>query len=220
MEAHQFNKALGIQQQQVVATRAEVAGMLHGRFADAVNNLSMELAEATEVQINQLMEVDGCNRTFVDWRVRRSFWAQIEKNREAGIKVIESERVYDGICSKENFYRRILGNPLKVAWLMTPPQLYQDVVDEACEFGLQRLRYEMLTLPMNKDNARTILEAIKILLDRSRGPVIQKIQTQNLNANINTNIPAPKTKEELDTELKELREKVNSAQKVIDVEAE
>lgn len=157
--------------------------------------------------------------SIIDWQLRKRLWELVTNSQLSGTEGVLTQDLFNKICSKEHFYSRVITHPHKLAWLLINPQHLQDQIDEACEYALKRLRYEILTMPINKDTARIILKATELLMNRSMGPMVQKIESKSLNANVSLN--ESKSREELEQEFTLLQERLQNFQtKVIDVQEE
>lgn len=129
--------------------------------------------------------------TDTEAQMRLAFWDEYALSQDQK-KKMNLMNVYR-ISSKMYFYDNILRNPLKTAFLLTPPQKYQYKMREMLDMAHRRMR-EVLALPLThrgQPNTRLIAEIVKIAIlleNRVMGAVSQKLQveTKSLNVNVNT----------------------------------
>ncbi len=67
---------------------------------------------------------------------------------------------------------------------MINPTVYADLIDEATYFGIQRLRNEVLKMPVTERSAPTILKTVEFLANRSLGPVVQRVEAKFAHLNL------------------------------------
>ena len=197
----------------VKASREEAIELLDGKIRQVIEAVPEEVMGMSEQELESKFK-----STLVDWNLRQQLWRKVNEYRVGGVTHMQTKDIYRGICSRENFYTWFMANPYKMAWLLIPPNSLQDMIDEACEFALKRLRNDILTLPADKDTARVIVKAAELLMNRSMGPMVHKIEAKTLNANVD--LSGPKSKEDIEAEFQELQERLLAAKKqVVDVEA-
>jgi hypothetical protein len=147
-----------------------------------------------ERSLFKLLRQEGAAPTPTDNCLRLRFWEEYERcHATAGTsKGIQDVRVYAGVCTRQFFYDRYLVNPIKVAWMLTPPTSYVTHATEALNFGLQLMR-EYLEIdarsPDGKINVKLMELQAKItaMLDqRVKGAVVQRVEQKNMNLNVQT----------------------------------
>jgi hypothetical protein len=122
--------------------------------------------------------------TPTDNQLRLSFWLEYNAVQESFLPKMVIANVLRGICSEDYFYGSYLQNPIRVAWLITPPVHYTVKMTEALEFGIERLR-EVLEYPLtdakgkvNVALARLMSTIVQQLETRVHGAVAQKLQIE------------------------------------------
>lgn len=147
--------------------------------------------------------------------LRHAFWLEYDRAIRSNNKM-NPVSIFGGIVSRATFFKEIVVNTFRLAYLCTPPTDYNTRLEELLTLGLKQYR-EILTLPnVNaKGNVDSRLVAVKqrIIEDvanRRRGQVIQRVEVQskNLNVNVEHNTKhQSKSVEELERELQELEAK-------------
>jgi len=101
----------------------------------------------------------------------------------------------------------------RVAWLLIPAKRHQDMIDEAFIFALNKVRTEILTMPVTEKSAPVIIKALEYFTNRSLGPMLQRIEQKSMNVNVDGNqvMRDAMTPEELQHRLTELKTRVISA---------
>lgn len=153
--------------------------------------------------------------------IRMKFWLEYDE-AQAEHRPMKIKNIYAGICELDVFVQKVLGNPVRVAWMLCKPPEYDAAVSEMHQYSLSRMRLilEQPVFQRGKYQAATARDHIKIfeLLElRVKGAVVQK--TMNIHANIpqKAAIPENVKKEELEKRLKEIERSIESRQgKVID----
>lgn len=170
-----------------------------------------------------------------DNRLRIQFWLEYDRSMTT-MKRMEIMNVTAGVCSNQYFRERFLHRPEKVAWLLACPVSYTRKIEEALDFGLDRLR-DMLELSVTDAQGKLNLKLMELqakivaLLDqRVKGSVVQRIEQKNMNLNVTTSDKSVaealtgSTMEKLDRKLKELeareRKALNANHGAIEVEIE
>jgi len=189
------------------------------RVKEAIEVIPQELYLLSE---NQL--IGRVKPTLKMYEIKRKFWEELLVAQERG-KRMRNWRVYDNCCSKEYFYRDIISNPAKMAWITSPLDSYEDKSKAALDMVTQRYE-DLISMDINTTKKRKVdgeweeyqevcpkkalvlLQVIKNLEDRIKGTAVQR------QININTNEPSKKTKGELDMDavnsrLIELEEQLN-----------
>ncbi len=118
-----------------------------------------------------------------DNRLRIKFWHEYERVQAQNLNEMIVTNITSGIVSREFFYSHYLHVPEKLAWLMCPPTNYIVKAEEALEFALEQMR-DILetphTLPGGKLDPKVAdmkIKIFKLLDDRVRGAVIQRVHT-------------------------------------------
>lgn len=144
--------------------------------------LEKVLALPEEIQIKTEAELEGLfNPTPTDHMLRRRYSERLNFARENGITRITASEIYTGICSKQHFYAQFISNSAKLAWMLLPVKSHQESISEAFAFALERVRKEVLTMPITEKSAPVLLKAAEWLANRHLGLGIQKIEQKTLN---------------------------------------
>lgn len=152
-----------------------------------------ELAKLDDQQKEILFGKGKRNIEFdeLDERLRISFWREYEDSMINENSVMLMARVMRGICNLSIFKKRI-DDPLRLAYILTAPNDYVTEIEELLYRGLRQMR-EIMELPLYMKNgdinsklAGVKVRAIEMLLDRARGAVAQRIESKNLNWNVET----------------------------------
>jgi len=174
----------------------------------ATSSVSEEIMTMTDIEL-----CDHFNPTTTDFMLRKRFWEMTESAHVTGENEMQPTALCKGICSTTYFYNRWLKNTYRVAWLLIPIRKHQDMIDEAFIFALNKVRNEILTMPVTEKSAPVILKALEYFTNRSLGPMLQKIEQRSMNVNVDGNqaIRDALTPEDLQNRLDELKSKMISA---------
>jgi hypothetical protein len=99
-----------------------------------------------------------------------------------------------------------------------------DVIDDAAYHGLRRAREQLLTMSLNEDTYGPFIKLLEMFVNRSMGPVVQKIERRSLNMHLSAQKPEKEAEKpgKLHEKFQELQSKLTSlpieAQKVNDPE--
>ena len=189
------------------------------KVKDAIESIPQELYSLSEETLRYKVKP-----TLKLYEVKRAFWEELLLAQERGGSM-RNWRVYDGKVSKAYFYDKILTDPLKMAWITSPLDSYEDKSKAALDMVTQRyedlINMDITTTKKRKvgdeweeysevcpKKAMVLLQVIKNLEDRIKGTAIQR------QVNVNANEPSKKTKAELNMEevnnrLKELEEQLH-----------
>lgn len=169
--------------------------------------------------------------TTLQRRLKKRFWLEYHRVIGLGAAEIAPVSVYGGLCSKQYFYKSLIEHKEVFAWFLCPLNDYDLATEEALEFGIDRVREEILTVPLYqmvealdektgqmkmvrgrflKDNAQALLTAVKFLDARVKGTPLQRIQQANLHVH-QTQTKGGITREELDKELLEIRQRLSGS---------
>jgi hypothetical protein len=160
-------------------TREYAVTLLKGGFRAAVESLPPELVRKTELEL----EADR-TPTEVDYLLRKNFWKQVDLAQKGVISDIKAVDVYAGACSDTNFEERVLKSPIRLAWILTYPSTPDDLMEAGLNIALKNM-IKFVSREPNEDTASAFMKAVEILLNRVKGPVIQKIQAQHAHLNMN-----------------------------------
>lgn len=171
--------------------------------------------------------------TELEEKLRISFWREYDHAVDSGRMMI-LERICAGVCHTRVF-TKLAQNSYRMAYICTPPEDYTTTMQELLKIGLDQLRDILLQPHIGKDglpNPRMcdvkmrIMESVTL---RVRGSVAHRIETKNLNLNvegemgsgIRNEVKQLTDPEEIDRRLKELMGETGTSQKeLIDVTPE
>jgi len=183
-----------------------------------VNLLPKKIADAMELIRPNLLSnsLAGAERSKeigeIESLLRLAFWDEYFVACDRGGKMI-MERVYSRVCSKEYFYKYVVPNQTKLAYILHPPKEYTLKMRELLEMGHERIR-EILQLPLRQGNrvdAKLISEIVKIvtlLENRVRGAVVHRVELNQKSLNVNVDYEPPSDYFEVEAELKMLDEQL------------
>ena len=192
-----------------------IINLVSGVFRSAVESIPDRYFDLSTEELRDLVDPSESED-----RLRLAFWTEYDSAQKQD-RPMRVSRVYSRICSKQNFYTRILPNKEKLAWILTPPPDYSLVLEEALLIGAERMK-EILTAPLydkkgNFDSkvANAIISLMKSIESRVKGPVPHRIESKSLNLNVNKEEgkedakkpEEPQTIEELEARLAELNKK-------------
>lgn len=150
--------------------------------------------------------------TKTDYALRVSLWREITLSNETG-DTISSSRIHRGVCSYQHFWQNVLGRPEKLAWLLQPVRDYEEMLEPLLLKAQERL-YEIVTLDFKDKRGRPIPSLVRVLLDttkmlenRLRGGSVQRLESKNLNVQVEPKSPQP-SQEENDKSLDDLLAKI------------
>lgn len=135
----------------------------------------------------------GSNRSPspTDNRIRLAFWMEYDSSQAEG-REFNIQKAYSGICNRSFFYQHYLNSPARVAWMVTAPVGYETKMEEALDYGLDRMR-EYLEIDAHavpgKPNVKLMELQAKIvaMFDmRVRGGIVQRTENKTLNVNLST----------------------------------
>lgn len=166
-------------------TREQVAGMLTGEFRNAVENLDEEFASKTQVELEDMRKP-----TEIDFLLRKKLWQLAEVGLNEEIQPIE---IYGDICSRQTFFVKVITSPLRVAWLMTPPQEDKTRMEAGLSIGITNL-VKFVSKEPTSETAGAFIKAIEFLYNRVHGPMVQRIDARHAHMKVT----APSGTEPLD----------------------
>jgi hypothetical protein len=172
-------------------------------------------------------------------RLRQRFWIEFDLAQDQNRKM-KAENIWMGVCSLDLFLS-VVEKFKYQAWILMPLPRYDDIIEEALHAGLNRVReifdfplYEkkevkrngipqLITVP-NYKAADLMLKTVKMLDDRVKGGVVQKIEQTNknlhLHSNADGNVRSVENENDLiEAEIKRLEKKISGNKaKVIEAE--
>ena len=172
-------------------------------------------------------------------RLRQRFWLEFDLAQDQK-RNMRAENIWMGICSLDLFMS-VVEKFKYQAWLLLPLPRYDDIIEEALTAGLNRIR-EVFEFPLyekkevkrngimqlievpNYRAAELMLKTVKMLDDRAKGGVVQKIEQTNKNLHLHKNADKEVRDVEdetdlIEAEIKRLEKKISGNKaKVIEAE--
>ena len=184
--------------------------MLPTVVAERLKAIPEEIKLLTEEELLKLGRGAG-----MDIRLRTAFWLEYERAKRTG-KSMNMKNVYPGSCSHAHFFREVVGNSHRLAYITSPPIEVQIGLEELMLMGLSEMKKVMEMSNIDaKGNVDTKLIDVKRKIfedvtNRRRGHVLRKteVQTKSVSLNLNGSIDkTPGSLEELDAQLAELEDR-------------
>jgi hypothetical protein len=146
--------------------------------------------------------------TAKETKLRLSFWREFYKAQESN-GVLSELAIVRGICSQRHFRERILTDPIKFTYILTPPPDYMLTLEETLGTLMHKLR-DVADLPTRDEDGKPIYKNIELMLkvfphidNRVKGAAIQRIESKSLS--VTTNIKdVPNSMEDIDRRIAEL----------------
>jgi hypothetical protein len=170
-----------------------------------------------------------------DYRLKLRFWDEWQLAVLNGSAEIRLEVVYYGVCTQEFFEGCVLSDPVRLAWMVTPPADYETSLQEVLYRGLARLK-DIVALPfvtrkqvfykgqpqldhngqpvfetkIDRGVIAEVRQVIQMLSDRVHGAVVQRhqIQAQTTTLNLTPGQPPADALEALEAQLAVLEGKI------------
>jgi hypothetical protein len=127
--------------------------------------------------------------------------------------IMDMASVYRGVCERNYFYKYVVGNSFKLAYIIRPYPNYKAELEDMLQMSLADMR-SILKLPLrNKTGqvdtrvAQLKISLFKDLADRTRGSAAKKLEIDSKSMNVNVDLQQPKTVEEIDKKLQELQDR-------------
>lgn len=174
-------------------------------MAKAAAMIPPEMLLLTEAELGKMFRV-----TPMDYALKRQIWLKFYDAEKTGamIKMVD---IYGGICSNPYFYNELTKNPARVAWLLSPPVDTAALIEEAFRFSFNRVRDDILTMPVTEKTAPILLKAFQLFADRHLGPVVQRIESKNLNVEVDggsTQNISELDPHEIEAKMREIKQKL------------
>lgn len=162
--------------------RTSAISVWHTGFAERVSRIDPAIYSMGEQELEQFFKPNP-----VDFFLRKRFWELSELNIKSGLKDVSIMGIYDGICTRQNFYTNIIKKDHKLCWILLPIQRHIDLIEEGLYYALKKVRDELLTMPVNEKTAGHLLKALEFFANRALGPMIQRIEQKSMNMNVDGN---------------------------------
>lgn len=159
--------------------------------------------------------------TPTDCAMKKQLWTKFYDCEVSGDFRIKMTDIYGGICDNAYFYNHFLKQPIRVAWLVSPPIDSGALLEAAFMHSFERVIEGILNMPVTEKSAPVILSAFKYFADRHLGPIVHKVESKNLNVELtgSTQVTDSVSRSDLMEKIKELESVLNKP-KVIDVTPE
>lgn len=174
--------------------------MMTGKFREACDTLPEEMLMLTEIELE-----DRFLLQLTDRMLRQKLWKKIDEAKALGRTEVLQTEVYEGIMTRQNFYKTVLSNPYRIAWLMIRPSSFEDLVDIGLELTIRKLVMYVSETPVDSKTLGQITRLAEFFANRSKGPVVQKIEQRTVSAHMRVDAKAP-TAQALESELKQVQE--------------
>jgi hypothetical protein len=125
----------------------------------------------------------------IEEKLRIAFWREYDSAVENG-RAMNMERICSGVCHV-NTFKQMASNSFRLAYICTPPEDYVTTMQELLTIGLDQLRDILLQPHVNPktglpdarmcDVKMRIIDSITL---RVRGSVATRVETKNLNLNV------------------------------------
>ncbi len=188
-------------------------------FMNAVQRVPLDFWQRDEEDLAQ--DFGGASgATETDWALKVALWNSIRRAATGGGSVAPQD-VYGGICTYHHWLTRVLANPKRVAWLLSPIQDYQAALEPVLSI-LAKRAFEIASAPIMDKSGRINVALAKVqmqlrreLEDRKFGAPVQK----SLHAHANLGQSGGETPSQGNTQAELARmEEINRRLKELDAE--
>lgn len=184
-----------------------------------------ELTEALPPEIREL-DVHELEKRFMNTPKLRclkiGLWTEYHRVVSGNLDHMSIVNICSGVCSRENFYSHVISRPEILAWLLHPTTEYDRKAEEALDFGIDRLRKDILTAPILDEKGRynpivgsQIIQAIKFLDARVKGSPLQRVEQKTLHAHAHVHKHEGVTRESLMQEMREIESRLMGTQPLL-----
>ena len=161
-------------------------GLIEGEaFKKAVKRIPERLLAMSE---DELRELSKPNQT--DYALKCALWNEIRLADQAGAP-FKASRIYGGICTQPHWSANVLGNPEKLAWLLSPIRDYGKMLEPLLAVMVERY-WQILRTPFFDEKGplpavmKAVLQLGKQIEDRLLGSSIQRIASQTMKVEAKT----------------------------------
>ena len=156
--------------------------LLSKKLANAVESLPTDMKEATEADLRKMLKPGK-----LLYSLRNSFWKEFERARTKG-QMMKNSNIVRNICTEVYFYKSVVTDPQKVAWITSPAQNYQSQVEALADKATDRLD-ELLSIEIHDEDGRIdvrrgelLLKAIVEATNRAKGQAVTRSENRNATA--------------------------------------
>lgn len=222
-----------------VSDPRSIVNLLTPKIREKLLEVPGELFQLSEAMLLKWFRRHDIELTAVDHRLRIKLWDEYHLTQDEQRSAMNLRAIFHGVCSKQFFYQIYLNEPRRLAWLLCQPPEYEVEVKRLHEKASKEMEKILAIDHFNhkgEPNSGLIAKKIqlyKILDDRMKGAVLQKVQVDQRvdQRSLNFNVDKPPEKEfkspaEIDRELAKLEREEQKAlghesdRRVIDVESE
>ena len=125
-----------------------IAEYLTPKLREVFDELPMRLREMPLADLEILVEPSVLMK-----RLKVGFWREYRKTIVEGRTELSLIHAYENICSRQHFYEHMVNNFEHFTWLLHPPVEYEVKVEEALDYGIDKVR-KMLEAPLYTEKAR------------------------------------------------------------------
>lgn len=161
-------------------------------LSKAINFIPDSVFELSEKEVRKVANVGE-----IEDRLRISFWREYDIAQQTG-KKMNIQNIVKGNCSDSHFFRKILTNNFKLAYILTPPTDYLTQIEDIYQLGMQRMRQILEYDPVDVDTGKMdfkIAEVQRRITEdahlRFKGAIPYKMMTENLHVHKNLNTSDP-----------------------------
>lgn len=140
--------------------RRALAALLPEAFVKQIENLwngpNSHLLGLGEWELYRTAKSHGRPLSPTDSQLRMQFWFEYNAQQEdpdPHYPQLNMSRIIGRATAKENFYRHIITDPIKLAWILTPPTNYINALDLALMTATQRM-IEICEMPLTDEKGR------------------------------------------------------------------
>lgn len=155
-----------------------------------------------------------------DYLFRKRINQLVVEAEAAGFDKIETLSIYDGVCTRQNFYQSLKLNPYRIVWLFSPVLNAAELMEAGFLQAIKKVMDEVLTMKITEKSAPVVLKALEFFTNRHLGGVTQKIEQKSLTMNVSRTVGGGGETLDPETMLQkyeETRRKLAESQRVIDV---
>jgi len=149
-------------------------------------------------------------------QIQVGFWSEYHRCQYAGNHKMVMSNVYNHVCAGSYFWQRICANPVKLAYILNPPNDYRLGMEAILSEGLKVMYRAMRANNIINEQGNIVdaknLEAILKIVDKTivaiHGMPVMRHETKALNVNVNQQPVQPERSiKDLENELRELKAK-------------
>ena len=186
-----------------------VINLVPGAWRKIIERIPREWLSMSERELEAFVRPEP----FVS-RLRLAFWAEYEV-AQMRVEKMSIHRMAMRLGVGAHYVSSAMRGTENMAWVLCVPGSYEMYLDEAVNYGLRRLREEVLTMNITKDNgavdpkaAELLLKAIAFLDMRKHGGFVQRSEVANVKRLTDSSEPSMMSVEEIDEKIANLEKAV------------